>query len=82
MASNYDFDGVIEFDVNQWLIDNYPRLTLTQRRAVCKQCIDNIDMDEVMEDSVTGWVSSLAMIAAGYITMEDLEEDEEDEEDD
>ena len=82
MAANYDFDGVIEFDVNQHLIDNYPRMTLAQRRAVCKQCIDNIDMDDVMDEPVTNWVYTLAMIDSGYLTFEDLEDKDEEEETD
>jgi len=74
--------SIIEFDVNQYLIENHSRLNLSNRRAICKFSVDYIDPEEYLAEAVDQWVANYASITCGFSTLEDLldEDDEEEEE--
>jgi hypothetical protein len=71
---NAEYDKEYIFDVNDYLIKNYPTMTLNIRRAVCAVMYDYID-DEAIGDAVDAAVGDYAM--AKMKVEKKVEDDEE-----
>ena len=72
-AEDPDYDPCIIFDINEYLIENYPMLTAKQRKG----CWTNVQNDEdfdfgEIEDQVDEWVEELF-----DIVLETEEDDEQ-----
>ena len=82
-ADNEDFDPCLVFDINEYLISNWPTLTLKQRQAVWYSCQNDEEFDwEDIENQVDEWVEDLAEQSEGWILPEVEETEEETDEDD
>ena len=55
-----DFNPCLVFDINEYLIEYYPTMTLKQRRAVWSSCQNDPEFDyEPFENQVDEWVDYL-----------------------
>ena len=72
---NTEYDKEFLFDVNDYLIKNYPSMTMAIRRSVCAMMYDYID-EETIGDSIDAAVADYA------ITKLNIEKKVEDEEED
>ena len=67
-----DYDPCLIFDINEYLIENFPMLTAKQRKAVWTSCQNDEDFDFTdLEDQVDECVEDLF-----DIVLETEEEDE------
>ena len=65
-----DFNPCLVFDINEYLIECYPTMSLKQRKSVWSSCQSDPEFDyEPIEDQVDGWVE--------YLFGSDEEETEE-----
>ena len=46
---NTEFDSEFFFDINQYLIDTYPQMSLPDRRAICAEALNELDEDDLIE---------------------------------
>lgn len=70
---NTEYDKEYIYDVNDYLINNYPQMTLAIRRAVCAVMYEYID-DEAIDDAIDQAVADYAM---KKMNVEKKDEDEE-----
>ena len=71
-AEDPDYDPCIIFDMNEYLIDNYPMLTAKQRKGVWTKVQLDEDFDwEPIEEQIDDWVTELF-----DIVLETEEDDE------
>ena len=93
--SDDEFDPTLSVDVNEYLIENWPTLTLKNRTSVWSLCQNDEDFDyDSIHDQIDDWVIQLAEddpnvdLGEDEISEDDEsideidEEDDEDEEDD
>ncbi len=81
---NEEFDPSISVDVNEYLIEQWPTLTLKNRTSVWTLCQNDEDFDfDSIYEQIDDWVYTLAEEDPNVDLGEDDEddEDEEDEED-
>ena len=57
---NTEYDREFIFNIDDYLIANYPKMTLTVRRAICSMAWDYID-EEAIEDAIDAAVSGYAL---------------------
>ena len=77
-----DFDCCLTFDVNEYLIDNWPTLTFRNRQSVWSICQNNDEFDwDVVEDQIIDCIYDLAE-ADSTVVLPAEEDGSEDEEDD
>ena len=77
-----NFDCCLTFDVNEYLIDNWPTLTFRNRQSVWSICQNNDEFDwDVVEDQIIDCIYDLAESVSTVVLPEE-EDDEEEEEDD
>ena len=77
-----DFDCCLTFDVNEYLIDNWPTLTFRNRQSVWSICQNNDEFDwDVVEDQIIDCIYDLAE-ADSTVVLPEEEDGDEDEEDD
>ena len=57
---NTEFDREYIYDVDAYLIANYPQMSLTQRRSVCSKMYEYID-EELIEDAIDTAVAGYAL---------------------
>ncbi len=72
---NTEFDAEYIFDANDYLIKNYPKMTLAVRRSVCLIMHDYID-EEAIEQAVDAAVADYAL---KKLDIEKKVEDEDEE---
>ena len=72
---NTEFDSEYVYDANDYLITNYPKMTLQARRSVCLIMHDYID-DELIEDAIDAAVADYAIKKLDI--EKKVEEDQED----
>ena len=53
---NTEYDREFIYDIDAYLVENYPKMTLLIRRAICAQAWDYIDT-EVIEDAIDAAVA-------------------------
>ena len=46
------FDGGLFFDINQYLIEYYPTLTLRERRSICMKVQQNEEVVAIIEEAI------------------------------
>ena len=71
MPANYEFDSHIYFDVNAFLIGNYPKMSLADRRAICSRCLNEIDTEELLEAEINAIVGGYAIDKLKFINSDD-----------
>lgn len=78
--SDDEFDPTICVDINEYLIENWPTLTLKQRTSVWTLCQDDEDFDyESIHDQIDDWVIQLADGDPNVdLGEDDLDEDDAD----
>ena len=47
MPVKTDYDRDFIFDIDAYLIDNYPSMTMTIRRSVCAMALEELDSQEL-----------------------------------
>ena len=70
MPANYEFDSHIYFDVNSYLIEAYPKMSLADRRAICSRAISEIDT-EMIQTEVDAIVGGYAIDKLKFINSDD-----------
>jgi len=46
---NPDYDKLFEFNIDQYLIDEYPKMNMATRRSICKLALDELETTVLME---------------------------------
>lgn len=59
MPSNSDYDREFSYDIDTYLIENYPSMNMSTRRSVCSLAFEWIDT-ELIDDAVDACVSHYA----------------------
>ena len=78
--SDEDFDPTLSVDVNEYLIETWPSLSLKQRRSVWSLCQNDEDFDyESIHNQIDDWVYQLAEDNPEVNLGEDAYSDEESE---
>ena len=65
------------FDIDEYLIEWYPSMSLSVRRSICKLALDELD-DELLHETIDVIVAEFALEKQG-LTKKEEEELEEDE---
>ena len=64
------------FDIDEYLIEWYPSMSLSVRRSICKLALDELD-DELLHETIDVIVAEFALEKQGLTKKEEeLEEDE------
>ena len=64
------------FDIDEYLIEWYPSMSLSIRRSICKLALDELD-DELLHETIDVIVAEFALEKQGLTKKEEeLEEDE------
>ena len=71
---NTEYDREFIFNIDDYLIANYPKMTLTVRRAICGMAWDYID-EEIIQEAVDAAVSGYALAKLELSKKEDEDED-------
>lgn len=66
------------FDIDEYLIEWYPSMSLAVRRSICKLALDELD-DELLHETIDVIVAEFALEKQGLTKKEEEEELEEDE---
>ena len=78
-----DFDCCLTFDVNEYLIDNWPTLTFRNRQSIWSICQNDDEFDwDVVEDQIIDCIYDLAEADSTVVLPEEEDDEEEEEEDD
>lgn len=59
MPTNSDYDREFSYDIDTYLIENYPSMNMSTRRSVCSLAFEWIDT-ELIDDAVDACVSHYA----------------------
>lgn len=46
---NPDYDKSFEFNIDNYLIDEYPKMNMATRRSICKLALDELEATVLME---------------------------------
>jgi len=46
---NPDYDKSFEFNIDDYLIDEYPKMNMATRRSICKLALDELEPTVLME---------------------------------
>ena len=77
-----DFDCCLTFDVNEYLIDNWPTLTFRNRQSIWSICQNNDEFDwDVVEDQIIDCIYDLAEQDSTVVLPDEDDSEEEDSED-
>lgn len=76
MPVRTDYERQYFFDIDAYLIDNYPTMTMTIRRSICSLALEQLD-SESLEYIVDECVSQYAKTK---LQIEKYEEEEEEDE--
>lgn len=71
MPANYEYDSHITFDVNSYLIEAYPKMSLADRRAICSRAISEVDAEELLQTEVDAIVGGYAIDKLKFINSDD-----------
>lgn len=75
MPVKTDYERDFIFDIDAYLIDNYPSMTMTIRRSVCAMALEELDSQEleiIVDDCVSEYSRS-------QLQLQKKEEEEKDE---
>ena len=67
-------DGEFVFDINQYLIEAYPRMSLPDRRAVCSLAQKEMDTDDI-EQQIDQCVFTHACQKQNWVKEEEEDDD-------
>mgnify|MGYP000962208447 CR=1 FL=1 len=73
MNTEYDRDFI--FDIDAYLIEAYPKMNMSTRRAICRLSLDELD-SEGLEEVVDVVVANYAITKMNYRDPEEEEETE------
>ena len=65
-----DHDGDYVFNIDKYLIDNYPKINKPSRRALCDWVRNNLD-DELIEAEIDRILGAYAIDLQGWTPEED-----------
>lgn len=71
MPANYEFESHICFDVNAYLIEAYPKMSLADRRAISSVAISEIDIAQLLQSEVDAIVGGYAIDKLKFINSDD-----------
>lgn len=78
MSLKADFEREFVFDIDAYLIEQYPHMSLADRRAICNYVIKHGD-EAGFNEEIEAWVVNHAMIKAKFTTLKEiLDEEDED----
>ena len=75
MMGEYDKEYI--FDIDQYLIDNYPKMTAAVRRTICAlslESLDSMDLENIVDDVISDYAKR--KLELGKIVEEDEDDDE------
>ena len=73
---NTEYEREFVFDIDEYLIEWYPSMSLSVRRSICKLALDELD-DELLHETIDVIVAEFALEKQGLTKKEEeLEEDE------
>lgn len=73
---NPEYDREFVFDIDEYLIEWYPSMSMTIRRSICKLAIDELD-DELLHETIDVIVAEFALNKQGLTKKEEPEEDDD-----
>ena len=59
MPTNSDYDREFSYDIDAYLIENYPSMNMATRRSVCALAFEWIDT-ELIDDAIDACISDYA----------------------
>ena len=71
---NTEYDREFVYDIDAYLVANYPKMTLAIRRAICGSAWDYIDT-EIIEESIDAAVADYALTKLDLSKKEAEDED-------
>ena len=71
---NTEYDREFVFNIDNYLVANYPKMTLVVRRAICEMAWDYID-EETIEEAIDAAVSGYALAKLDLTKKEPEDED-------
>jgi len=74
---NPEYDREFVFDIDGYLIEWYPSMSMAIRRSICRLAIDELD-DELLHETIDVIVAEFALNKQGLTKKEEPEEEEED----
>lgn len=72
---NPEYDREFVFDIDEYLIEWYPSMSMAIRRSICRLAIDELD-DELLHETVDVIVAEFALDKQGLTKKEEPEEDD------
>lgn len=69
---NPEYDKIFEFNVDQYLIDEYPKMNMTTRRSICKLALEQLE-STVLMDTVDQVVCDHALTQLNWIDTQKSE---------
>ena len=73
---NPEYDREFVFDVDEYLIEWYPSMSMAIRRSICRLAIDELD-DELLHETVDVIVAEFALDKQGLTKKEEPEEEDD-----
>ena len=73
---NPEYDREFVFDIDEYLIEWYPSMSMTIRRSICKLAIDELD-DELLHETIDVIVAEFALNKQGLTKKEEPEEEDD-----
>ena len=71
---NTEYDREFVFNIDNYLVANYPKMTLAVRRAICEMAWDYID-EELIEEAIDSAVAGYALSKLELSKKEPEDED-------
>ena len=78
---NTEYEREFVFDIDGYLIEWYPSMSMTVRRSICKLALDDLD-GELLHDTIDSLVAWFALDKQGLNKKEEPEEEEDEDEED
>ena len=75
MVMKHEFDSEFIYDVNSYLLENFPRMPLADRRAICALCLSNLDAED-LEAQIFNEALRYAEVKANWGYEEPTDEEE------
>ena len=75
---NTEYEREFVFDIDGYLIEWYPSMSMTVRRSICKLALDELD-GELLHDTIDVIVAEFALDKQGLTKKEEPEEEEDEE---
>jgi hypothetical protein len=73
---NPEYDREFVFDIDEYLIEWYPSMSMAIRRSICRLAIDELD-DELLHETVDVIVAEFALDKQGLTKKEEPEEEDD-----